>query len=132
MTTMNFEAMTDAEVSAALAALRTIKKNNTEVKKNRWSELGRELVETVVTESGTTASEYSERVGVSTPTLMVEIEGREYTYYVSIKDVKASEDRADAIERGEVTLKKKKSKKSTDKAEDDADDATGDEGPADE
>lgn len=107
MTALNFEAMTTAEIEQALAALRKIKKDTKDATNARYAELARDLVETVLVENGVTASESSNRVGVSTQNLTIEVDGRTYTFYVSLKDVKASEERAEAIKNGTVVLKKK-------------------------
>lgn len=114
MTALNFEAMTVNEIEQALAALRKIKKDTKDATNARYAELARDLVETVLVENTVTASESSNRVGVSTQNLTIEVDGRTYTFYVSLKDVKASEERADAIKNGTVVLKKKASTKDND------------------
>lgn len=118
MTAVNFEAMTGAEIDAALAALRKIKKDVKDAANARYAELSRELVETLLTEHDLTPSEYSARVGLSTPNLTLDIEGRTYTFYVSIKDVKASEERALAVKNGTVVLKKKSASDTEEPAQD--------------
>lgn len=110
MTTLNPEAMTAAEIDAMLATLRKAKKDAREAENARYAELARELVETLLLEHDVEPSEYSDRVGYSTQNLSIEIEGRTYTFYVALKDVKASEERKAAIDAGTVTLKKRAKK----------------------
>lgn len=117
MTTLSPETMTAAEASALMAQLRKVVKDAREQENARYSELARDLIETVLSEHPVEASEYSERVGHSTQNLTIEVEGRTYTFYVAIKDVQASEERKQAIEDGTVTLKKRKPKKSEGKSE---------------
>lgn len=111
MTTLSPETMTAAEAAALMVQLRKVVKDAREQENARYSELAREMIETVLSEHPVEASEYSERVGHSTQNLTIEVEGRTYTFYVSIKDVQASEERKAAIEAGTVTLKKRKPKK---------------------
>ena len=107
------EGMSVVEMDAILKALRETKKNVQGAENARYAELGRPLVETLITEHGVEASEYSSRVGVSSSSLPITIDGKEYTYYVSIKDVKASEKREKDVESGKVVLKKRAKKGDT-------------------
>lgn len=110
-TALDFETMPIADLDAALALIRDAKKKAQDAENAKYAELGRELVETIISEQGVEASEYSERVGVSSSSLPVVIDGRKYTFYVSIKDVTATEERAQAVKDGTVTLKKRAPKK---------------------
>lgn len=111
MTVLNFEDMSTAELDAALALVRDAKKKAQNAENARYAEKGRDLVETILSEQGVEASEYSERVGVSSSSLPITIDGKDYTFYVSIKDVTATEKRAKAVKDGKVTLKKRATKK---------------------
>ena len=114
MTTLSPENMTAAEITALMKQLRDVQKVAREAESARYSELAREFLETVLAEHGVEPSDYSERVGHSTQNLSIEVDGRAYTFYVAIKDVKASEERKAAIDTGAVTLKKREPKKKAD------------------
>lgn len=111
MTVLEFEGKSAADLNAIMAAVRDAKKKAQDAENARYAEFGRELVEAMLTEQGVEASEYSERVGVSSSSLPITIDGKPYTFYVSIKDVKASEKRAAEVKSGKVTLKKRAPKK---------------------
>lgn len=103
--------MTAAEREALLAQLRDIKKQARDAEAERYSEMLRDFVETILLEQEMLPSDYSSRVGYSTPSLSLEIDGRQYTFYVSLKDVEASKDREEQIALGNVVLKKKEAPK---------------------
>jgi hypothetical protein len=97
-----------ADLAASQANISAQKKRAQEAEKARYAEPGRELVETVLAEQPCEPSPTSTRVGRSTSSLPIEIDGKQYTYYVSIKDVAASEQREKDVEAGRVVLEKPK------------------------
>lgn len=122
------EGMSLAEINDVMKALSAAKKTAQDAEKARYAELGRELVETVLTEQPCEPSPTSTRVGRSTSSLPIEVDGRTYTFYISIKDVAASEQREKDVESGAVVLEKpKRGKKATEDSPTDEPEASADE-----
>lgn len=100
--------MGTADLAASQANIAAQKKRAQEAERARYAELGRDLVETVLTEQPCEPSPTSARVGRSTSSLPIEFNGRKFTYYISIKDVEASEQREKDVEAGLIVLEKPK------------------------
>lgn len=116
LASLDFATMTPAELADLAAQVTKAKKTAQDAAKARYAEMGRELVEAVLAEQPCQESATSTRVGSSTTSLPIEIDGVKYTFYVSIKDVAATEARDEAVKAGTLVLEKPKRKQAQEAA----------------
>jgi hypothetical protein len=121
MSMLTFEGKSTAELDALMAQMKAAKAKAKSAESARYAEKARDLIETIISELGVAESPTSPRVGRSTSNLEIEVDGKKYTFYVSVKDVAATEAREKAVEAGTLVLEKpKRGKKATEDAPEDA------------